>query len=496
MPDSTKVSLLDQIGLSDGLSRGAVGLLVVALVASVGSIETASAILAASKAIVVDRFDFVFIALANLAIIVVVLAGLHPAGARRLGAEDERPEFSRGAWIAMLFSAGLASGILYWAAAEPILHMQSNPLLSANPEPGEASRLAMQITVMHWGIHGWAIYVVVALVLGIQSYRHGQPLRFRVVLLPILGETWTHRWPGRSVDLLALFGTICGVATSIGLSAASMNATLSSLLPMSVSTFNQVVIIASVSVLGIFSALSGVDSGIRRLALAFLVLGPTAEVLSLIGRTFVDYVVEVIPLGLYRGATPEARSWQGDWTVFYWAWWLAWAPFVSLFIARISRGRTIREFVVTVMFLPTAITLVWMAIFGGTAIVQEQLIPGSISDAVNIDYSLGIVAVIQGLGYPELVLPLLAVASFLLFTWLITSLDSATLVMCQLLGVEKNRAATVFWGTALAVVAALLLVAGGLQALQAASIVVGLPLAFVVAVLALGLVRDLLTDRV
>ncbi len=507
MPDSTKVSLLDQIGLSDGLSRGAVGLLVLALAASVGSIEDASAILAASKAIVVDRFDFVFIALANLAIIVVVLAGLHPAGARRLGTEDERPEFSRGAWIAMLFSAGLASGILYWAAAEPILHMQSNPLLSANPEPGEASRLAMQITVMHWGIHGWAIYVVVALVLGIQSYRHGQPLRFRIVLLPILGETWTHRWPGRSVDLLALFGTICGVATSIGLSAASMNATLSSLFPMSVSTFNQVVIIASVSVLGIFSALSGVDSGIRRLsslnawvsfglALAFLVLGPTAEVLSLIGRTFVDYVVEVIPLGLYRGATPEARSWQGDWTVFYWAWWLAWAPFVSLFIARISRGRTIREFVVTVMFLPTAITLVWMAIFGGTAIVQEQLIPGSISDAVNIDYSLGIVAVIQGLGYPGLVLPLLAVASFLLFTWLITSLDSATLVMCQLLGVEKNRAATVFWGMALAVVAALLLVAGGLQALQAASIVVGLPLAFVVAVLALGLVRDLLASRV
>ena len=507
MLDTAKASWLDQIGLSDGLSRVAVGLLILALAASVASIETASAILAAGKAAVVDRFDLVFIGVANLAILVVIVMGLHPAGSRRLGAESDTPDFSRGAWIAMLFSAGLASGLLYWATAEPILHMQSNPLLSATPEAGEASRLAMQITVLHWGIHGWALYVIVALVLSIQSYRHGHPLRFRIALLPVLGAHWTHRWPGRMVDLLAIFGTICGVATSIGLSAASMNATLSSLFPISVSTSNQVAIILCVGMLGIASALSGVARGIRWLSsmnawvslgltLAVLSLGPTAEVLGVLGRTFSDYVFEVVPLGLYRGETPEARSWQGDWTVFYWAWWLAWAPFVSLFIARISRGRTIREFVVTVMILPTAITLIWMAIFGGTAIVQEQLTPGAISDAVNIDYALGIVAVIKGLGYPSLVMPLLAVASFLLFTWLITSLDSATLVMCQLLGVEKSGVATVFWGMALAVVAVVLLVAGGLQALQAASIIVGLPIAFVVILLAFGLVRDLVTDRV
>ena len=505
------------MGLPDWTSRIAAIAVIVGVFLTALSVDSLGSALALAKGVVVNRFDWLFVGTVNLAIAIMLLFAAHPAAARRLGAADERPEFGRLAWFAMLFSAGLASGLLYWATAEPILHAQANPFLAGalaeapSLSPAEAAavgdRTALRITIMHWGLHGWAVYLVVALAISIQAYRHDQPLCFRVALRSALGDRWLSRWPGRAIDLLAVFGTVCGVATSVGLSAASINATLTSLFRLSISTANQVAIVFGVAALGVVSALSGVSRGIRWLSLvnafvslglvlAFLLLGPTAELVALLGQTMVDYGLHGIKDGLFVGTDAAARAWQGDWTVFYWAWWLAWMPFVSLFIARISRGRTIREFVLVVGLVPTLMTVTWMSVFGGTALLQEAAIANSVRSAVNVDYSLGLVRVIENLSAAPISTGLIAVAAFLLLTWLVTSLDSATLVLCHLLGVEEIRSARVFWGFALAAVAAALLVAGGLGALQAASIVSGLPLAMILIVICAGLVRDLLGGKI
>jgi len=471
------------------------------------SIDAASAILIAAKDWVVRSFDWLFVLVATLSVIGVAGLAIHPRANVRLGPDDSRPEFGYVAWFSMLFSAGLASGLLYWATAEPILHYQGNPFIAmAGGDPAAAAvTTAMRLTVLHWGLHGWAFYVLAGLGIAIYSYRHGRALSFRSALYPILGEQ-VDRWPGLAVDLVAVFGTVCGVATSIGISAAALNATLGSLFGLTVSVTNQIAIVFGVCVLGILSALSGLARGIRRLSelnvwvsglllLVLVAIGPTLFVGSVLAETLLDYSIYVLPTGMWLAETSEQQDWQASWTIFYWGWWLAWTPFVGLFIARISKGRTVREFIVAVMMVPTAVTLVWMSVLGGIALHQELANPGSVSVAVNQDYSLGIVAVIENFGLPTIGTGLMLTVAFLLFTWLITSLDSATLVLCHLVGTDEDARAKVFWGFALASVTATLLLVGGLPALQAASIVIGLPLAVILLALWVGILRDLVRGR-
>jgi choline/glycine/proline betaine transport protein len=497
-----------RIGLPDWTSRLAAALILAFVIGSVTFMSETSQILESSKAWVVGAFDWLFIVVANVSIAAICLIAIHPLGRLRLGPEDSRPDFRNFSWFAMLFSAGLASGILYWATAEPILHQQANPFLDPTSKNAAAIAVqtAMRITLLHWGLHGWAFYVLAGLAIAVYSYRRGQSLTFRAAFYPVLGPRLIDRWPGRAIDLLALFGTICGVATSIGLSAGSINATLHSLWSIDVDLSAQIWIVFSVCGLGVASAVSGLGRGIRRISelnlwvsgvllAAFVLLGPTFHLGELLLQSLVDYTMNVVPTGLWLADTPHAKAWQGDWTIFYWGWWLAWTPFVSLFIARISRGRTIREFVLAVMIVPTLVTIVWMTVLGGTTLSQEAKRPGSISTAVNQDYSLGLVAVIEGLASPPVATALIATAAFLLLSWLVTSLDSATLVICHLLGTEESISAKIFWGLALAAVAAILLRAGGLPALQAASIVIGLPLALLMLVLSGGLVMDLWRRR-
>ena len=499
--------VLLRLGLPNKTSCLAVLFFLVALILAATSIETTRVVLAGAKSWVVGYFDWLFVGVANLAIASVLLVVLHPSGKLRLGAADARPEFGRIAWFAMLFSAGLASELLYFATAEPILHCQANPWLAVDSLTPEAITTAMRLTVLHWGIHGWALYVIAGLAISIYAYRHDQRLTFRTALYPVLGPVWIDRWPGKAVDLLAVIGTVFGVATSLGLSAGSMNATLASIFDLSVGTSSQIAIVFVVCSLGVVSALSGLTHGIKWMSeinvgvsavllISLVALGPTLQIGALLPETLVDYAVNVIPAGLWIGESPAERAWQADWTIFYWGWWLAWTPFVSLFIARISKGRTIREFVVAVLIAPTLVTLVWMVAFGGTAIAQETMTPGSISDVVNQDYSLGLVAVLESLGSPAISRFLVGTTAFLLFTWLITSLDSATLVICHLLGSDGIRAAKIFWGLVLASVASVLLRAGGLDALQAASIVTGLPLAGLILVLSGGLLWNLFRGKI
>ncbi|MFP8880101.1 MAG: BCCT family transporter [Myxococcota bacterium] len=500
---------LGRLGLPNASSMIAVGVVAAFVAVTGASIEVSGTALTAAKDWVVRYFDWLFVAVATLAMVGVAAIGLHPAARIRLGADDATPEFGRLAWFAMLFSAGLASGLLYWATAEPILHFQANPFLDhagiAAGSPA-AVQTALRITVLHWGLHGWALYVLVGLAIGIHSYRHDLPLTFRSALYPLLGDRYINRWPGLAVDLVALFGTVCGVATSLGFAAAAMNATLSRLLGIDVSLTHQIVIVFCVSALAVVSALSGLARGIRWLSevnvwisglllLALVVLGPTLYLLELSVSTLADYALTFLTTGAWVAGTPEEQDWQAAWTVFYWGWWLAWTPFVGLFIARISKGRSVREFVLAVMLVPTLVIIIWMSVFGGTALHQELNQPGAVSVAVNQDYSFGLVAVIENLGYPGVETVLIAVATFLLFTWLITSLDSATLVICHLLGAEEAAPAKIFWGFALAAVTCSLVAVGGVPALQAASIVVGLPLAVVVALVGVGLLRDLVRGR-
>ena len=501
--------ILARIGLPNPVSRIAVGVISAFVGVAVLSIDAASAVLVGTKDWVVHYFDWLFIGVASFALVVVGILAITPRGNIRLGPHDSQPEFSRLSWFAMLFSAGLASGLLYWAAAEPILHYQGNPLLAEQgglPHSPDAVETALRITVLHWGLHGWAFYVLVALAIAIYSQRYNLPLTFRSALYPLLGPKYIHRWPGLTIDLIALFGTVCGVATSIGISAAGMNATLGSLFGLDIDLPNQYMIVFAVCLLGIVSALSGLARGIRRLSelnvwmsllllVGFVALGPTYYLANLFLSTTADYVTNVLPTGLWLAASPAEQEWQAEWTIFYWGWWLAWTPFVSLFIARISKGRTLREFVLAVMLVPTFVILVWMTVFGGTALHQEMAQAGAVSDAVGRDYSLGIVAVIENLASPAVTTVLVGVAAFLLFTWLITSLDSATLVICHLLGVEEAPRAKMFWGFALAAVSCALMRVGGVPALQAASIVIGLPLAVLVVLLGAVLLLDLVRGR-
>ncbi len=500
---------LSRIGLPNSFSLLAAGLLGAFVIGAAWSIETTGAALIGAKDQVVRLFDWLFVLSANICVLLVIALGVYPKANVKLGDPAAKPEFGYVAWFAMLFSAGLASGLLYWATAEPVLHYQGNPLLEEAgiaPRSDAAASVALRITVMHWGLHGWAFYVVAALGIGVYSYRYARPLTFRSALIPVLGPKWIDRWPGRAIDLVALLGTICGVATSIGLSAAGMNATLQSLFGIETSLGHQTAIVFGVCALGIASAVSGIARGIRRLSelnvwlsglllLAFLALGPAADLVKLVFATLVDYAVSFLPMGLWLADTPSEQAWQADWTVFYWGWWLAWTPFVSLFIARISKGRTVREFALAVMLVPTLVIVLWMAIVGGTALAQELANPGAVSTPVSQDYALGITAVIENLATPPLSTALVALAAFLLFTWLITSLDSATLVICHLLGVAESSPAKAFWGAALATVTVALIWVGGVSALQAASILIGLPLALIVIALGAGLLKDAATGR-
>jgi choline/glycine/proline betaine transport protein len=491
------------------MSRIALALLAAIVVLSVVSIETANGLLIGAKDAVVAYFDWLFVGVATGTLVLVVLLAVHPRANVRLGADDDLPEFSRFSWFAMLFSAGLASGLLYWAAAEPILHFQANPLLAREGiEAGTpaAVQTALRITIFHWGFHGWAMYVLGGLAIGVYSYRHGRPLTIRSALYPVLGPNWIDRWPGHAVDLIALLGTVFGVATSIGLSAAALNATLQPLAGLPVGISSQIGIVFFVCVLGVLSAISGLGRGIRRLSevnvwvsAAFLIsvflLGPTVQLLGLLLSSAADYLWTLLPMGLWLGSSAEEKQWQADWTVFYWGWWLAWMPFVSLFIARISKGRSVREFIIAVMGVPTLVIVIWMVVIGGTALDQELTDAGSISAAVNQDYSLGVPAMLGKLAAPSVALALTSLAAFLLFTWLITSLDSATLVICHLTEKPDVRGQQVLWGTVLAVVTATLIWMGGLTALQAASIVIGLPLACVMLLIGAGLIKDLISGK-
>jgi choline/glycine/proline betaine transport protein len=435
---------------------------------------------------------------------------LSPFGRIRLGADNEKPEFSTFSWFAMLFSAGVGVGLLFWSIAEPIYHFQANPFLAMRgeqPNTEAAAQTAIDIAVFHWGLHAWAIYALTGLCLGYFAYRKGMPLTIRSALYPILGDR-IYGPIGHAVDLLAVFATIFGVATTLGLGVVQINTGLNYLFGIDVSTSNQIIVITLVTAAATVSAVSGVEKGIKlisewniRLTVIllsiFLLAGPSVFIVTVFFTSLGDYLSEFISMGVWI-APLESRSWQGNWTIFYWAWCGAWAPFVGMFIARISRGRTIREYLVGAMVIHTLVGMLWLSIFGGTAMYIELFGSGGLTQAVNTDMTTALYRCIELLDLGSATWTVAALATFLLLTWFVTSADSGTLVLCTILSMGNKHPPIhlrLFWGVSEGLVTAALLLAGGIAALKSISIIVALPFLLILILMSLGLASALYRDR-
>lgn len=481
---------------------GASGIIAALLLTTIAMPGSADHAFKAAQAWTIDTFGWFYIAAVAVFLVVVLMLGFGPAGKLKLGPDDAEPDFPYLSWLAMLFAAGMGIGLMYFAVAEPIQHYIAPP--EAKSGTIDAAREAMAITFHHYGVHAWAIYALVGLSLAYFTYRKDLPLTLRSGLSPLLGKR-INGPIGDAIDIFAVCGTVFGVATSLGFGVSQMTAGLAYNYGVPDGTTTKIVVIILVMGAATLSVLSGADRGIRRLSelnltvavllmLFVLALGPTLFLLRALVQNFGLYLDHFI-MRTFTLYAYEPRAWMADWTLFYWAWWIAWSPFVGMFIARISRGRTIREFVTGVLFVPTAFTFLWMTVFGNTAISLD-LGPaaGGIANAVQANLSTALFKFLEYLPAAG-VTSTLAIA--LVAVFFVTSADSGALVIDTLAsgGAEDTpRWQRIYWCLLLGVTATLLLVAGGLGALQAATLIAALPFCFIMLMLAFGLVRQTNAD--
>ncbi len=441
-----------------------------------------------------------------LAVAVILLAVAFLAISRygdiKLGPDHSEPDYRNFTWFAMLFSAGMGIGLMFFGVAEPVMHFLSPPVGEGGTVA--AARESMKITFFHWGLHAWAIYAAVALTLAFFSFRHGLPLTLRSALYPLIGNR-IHGPIGHAVDIFAIIGTVLGVATSLGLGVAQMNSGLNHLFGVPVGVSAQVVLIIVTCGLATLSVASGLDRGIRFLSEANMVLavilllfvliaGPTVFLFQTFVQNTGAYLSDLVnkTFNLYAY---EPTDWLGGWTLFYWGWWIAWSPFVGLFIARISRGRTIREFVCGVLLVPAGFTLFWMTVFGNTAI-RYILVGGEqgLAQAVEADSSLALFAFLELLPWSN-VISVFAIAMVAVF--FVTSADSGALVVDLLASGGADRTPVwqrIFWSLSMGAVAIALLLADGLTALQTATIASALPFSIILLLSLWGLFKALKLD--
>jgi choline/glycine/proline betaine transport protein len=408
-------------------------------------------------------------------------------GRIRLGPDDSRPDYSYVTWFAMLFSAGMGIGVLFWSVAEPLNHFAVPPYGEA--ETAEAARQAMVLTYLHWGLHGWAIYAIVGLGLALMAYRLQLPMAMRSLLHPLVGDR-IYGPLGHAVDIFAILGTMFGIATTLGIGAQQLAAGVEAVFGLSGGLSTQLWVIGIATAAATISVVSGLDRGIKRLSQTALYLGLAIfGFVLLAGPTAYALTATVDSLGLYlqrlpetafRGTTSADAEWMGDWTLFYWGWWLAWSPFVGMFVARVSRGRTVREFVLGVLLVPTIVVALWYGVFGNMALRralagEDGLVTSAVEDIP--------VAIFEFFtAFP--LTSLLSVAGLVVIAiYFVTSSDSASFVIDMLAsgGDEDPPVGTrVFWAISEGLVGAMLLVAGGLQAMRTFQITTGLPLLLLV----------------
>jgi len=466
---------------------------------------------------VTKGFDWFFLGAANVFVLFCLFLIVSPWGSVRLGGADATPDYSYLGWFAMLFAAGMGIGLMFYGVSEPMSHFSSSlggttvengvrtdwaPLGGAAGDEAEAIRLGMAATIFHWGLHPWAIYAVVALALALFTYNKGLPLTIRSAFYPILGErVWG--WPGHIIDILAVFATLFGLATSLGMGATQANAGLNELFGVPVGPTMEVVLISAITAVALISVLRGLDGGVKVLSevnmglalvllLFVLFVGPTLLILT----GFVDYLVayfQYLP-ALSNPVGREDVNFMQGWTSFYWAWWISWSPFVGMFIARVSRGRTVREFLISVLLIPSLVCVLWMSVFGGVAI--HQVVADGYTAAQEASLELQLFKMLD-------VLPIAGITSFigilLVVVFFVTSSDSGSLVIDTITAggkVDAPVSQRVFWCTfegAVAIV--LLLSAGGLASLQSMVISTGLPFTLVLLVMCWAIIRGLQSER-
>lgn len=478
---------------------------------------------------ITSNFDWFFLIAGNVFVLFSLFLIVSPLGKIKLGGKDALPDFSRLSWFAMLFAAGMGIGLMFWSVAEPVV-FASGVWGYAPLGVSESKEMAFAVSIFHWGLHPWAIYAVVGLALAFAAYNKGLPLTIRSAFQPIFGDAvWG--WSGHIIDTLAVFATIFGLATSLGLGAQQANAGLDSLFGIGNNTTVQTVLIVVITIIALCSVVAGLEKGVKRLsefniilALIFMVaiitFGPTLEIFKGFAANTVSYAKNIIPLSNWIGR--EDTGFLHDWTTFYWAWWIAWSPFVGMFIARVSKGRTVREFLTCVLIIPTIVSILWLSTFGGAAVDQVVEQAGSLENAivtqasptaedpqatttvynselakqVNDGYAKAMFTMFDG-GFPLSGL-LSFIGIMLVITFFVTSSDSGSLVVDSITAgglLDAPVIQRVIWCSFEGAIAILLLWSGGLSALQAASVTTGLPFAAILLVMCVAIYKGLNAEK-
>jgi len=465
--------------------------------------EISNQFLSDTRGFVVSRFDTLFTVSMSAFTIIIFFLIISPYGKIRLGGNEASPEFSFISWVCMLFAAGVGIGMTFYGAAEPLSYYTGvfGTPLNVVPETEEAYRLAFSATIFHWGINGWSVYAMIGLSLAFFSYNWKLPLTIRSIFYPLLGnKIWG--WQGDLIDIIAVLSTLFGLATSLGLGAQQASSGLLYLFDVPNNLLSQTLVIIFITSVAIFSVFRGLDKGVKVLSniniglasllLVFVILaGPTYQIITSYGENLLFYFQDITRLSNWN--RPEDQQWYRDWTIFYWAWWISWSPFVGMFIARISKGRTIREFLSAAMFVPLMFSLIWFSSFGQTAIFQFQEGIGELSKPVT-DISLVLFYMLDNLLLPT-VTSLFSLLMLVLF--FVTSSDSGSLVINTITSGGKDntpRIQRVIWAVIQGLIAVVLLVGGGsyaLSAIQSGAISMALPFVFVLIIAAFSLLRGI-----
>lgn len=446
---------------------------------------------------ITTKFDWTFMIAMNIFVLFCVFVAYSKLGKVRLGGAAAEPKYRYPAWLAMLFAAGVGIGLMFYGVLEPVTHTL-NPPLGIDPADQVAAKSAgMSAAILHWGLHAWGVYAVVGLALAFFCFNRGLPLTMRSAFYPLLGDATWGRF-GHVVDVTAVLATIFGLATSLGLGAKQIAGGLNYLFAIESTNTLFIILIGVIIGIALISVVAGLDKGVKRLSelnmlfaallmLFVLFAGPTLILLKTIASTFVDYATHLLPLSNWVGR--DDTGFYHGWSTFYWAWWVAWSPFVGMFIARVSYGRTVREFITWVLIIPTIIGIVWMSIFGGTAL--HQLFEEGYRGVADSPVELAMFKMLEGLPWTEFVS---GGALVLIAIFFITSADSGSLVVDTITAGGKMDAPVkqrVFWCVLVGAVAVVLLLGGGISSLQALAISVGLPFTLVLLVMCLSLYKGL-----
>jgi choline/glycine/proline betaine transport protein/BCCT family betaine/carnitine transporter len=475
------------------------------------NLEHANKMFELVKNYIITRFDWVFILTSNFAIVICLYFAFSKLGSVKIGGVNSKPQFTNFAWYSMLISAGMGIGLMFWAVGEPLYHSEFIPPIFKN---GEIAYSAMATTFFHWGLHPWGIYALIGLALAFFAYNKNLPLSLRSVFYPLFGDK-VFGTLGDIIDTLAVLSCLFGLATSLGLGVQQVNSGLNYLTGLPMNVYIQVSLIAIITGIATLSVVSGIDKGVKFLSemnikialvfmLAVLIIGPTGYIIRLFSNSLGVYLGGLVKSAFF--ISQGKNTWQGDWSVFYLAWWISWSPFVGMFIARISKGRTIREFVLAVLIVPSLLSFIWLSVFGGAAMYINSEAGGALFAVVQDNLPVAMFEMINMLNFPflgglfRIILSILGTA--LVISFFITSSDSGSIVVDNIISggkLDSPVAQRIFWACMEGVVAAALLLIGGekaLGALQTAVISTGLPFAIILVMIAISLIKSLKVSHI